>query len=81
MDGTSLQQTATIDLKDDADNVRYDNVSRRFWVGYGDGGLAAIDVQSGKQVANVKLDAHPESLIQFECARRAERFSGRSQLR
>ena len=60
-DGTSLQQTSTIDLKDDADNVRYDKVSRRFWVGYGDGGLAAIDPESGKQTANVKLDAHPES--------------------
>jgi DNA-binding beta-propeller fold protein YncE len=60
-DGMSLQQTATVELKDDADNVRYDNVSRRFWVGYGDGGLAAIDPESGKQVADVKLDAHPES--------------------
>jgi DNA-binding beta-propeller fold protein YncE len=60
-DGTSLQQTATIELKDDADNVRYDAISGRFWVGYGDGGLAAIDLQSGKQVADVKLDAHPES--------------------
>src|SRR6266851_2574110 len=60
-DGTSLKQTASIELKDDADNVRYDAVSRRFWVGYGDGGLAAIDPESGKQVADVKLDAHPES--------------------
>jgi len=60
-DGTSLQQTATIELKDDADNVRYDNVSRRFWIGYGEGGLAAIDAGSGKRVADVKLDAHPES--------------------
>jgi DNA-binding beta-propeller fold protein YncE len=60
-DGTSLQLTATIELKDDADNVRYDAVSRRLWVGYGDGGLAAIDPESGKQVADVKLDAHPES--------------------
>jgi DNA-binding beta-propeller fold protein YncE len=60
-DGTSLQQTATIELKDDADNVRYDAASRRFWVGYGDGGLAAIDLESGKQVADVKLYAHPES--------------------
>jgi hypothetical protein len=38
--GTSLQQTATVDLKDDADNVRYDKASHRFlggiwrrWVG------------------------------------------------
>src|SRR5882757_9078381 len=32
-DGTSLHQTATIELKDDADNVRYDKAARRFWVG------------------------------------------------
>src|SRR5215472_12615713 len=60
-DGTSLQQTAAIDLKDDTDNVRYDVSSRRFWVGYGEGGLAAIDPVSGKQIARVRLDAHPES--------------------
>jgi DNA-binding beta-propeller fold protein YncE len=60
-DATSLQQTATVELKDDADNVRYDAISRRFWVGYGDGGLAAIDPGSGKKVADVKLHAHPES--------------------
>jgi YVTN family beta-propeller protein len=70
-DGTSLQQTATVDLKDDADNVRYDNVSRRFWVGYGDGGLAAIDAESGKQVADVKLHAHPES---FQLETRGKRI-------
>jgi len=60
-DGASLQQTATVELKDDADNVRYDAAAGRFWVGYGDGGLAEIDPKSGKQTANVKLDAHPES--------------------
>ena len=60
-DGSSLEQTAAIDLKDDADNVRYDASSRRFWVGYGAGGLAAIDPSSGRQVADVKLNAHPES--------------------
>jgi DNA-binding beta-propeller fold protein YncE len=60
-DGTSLRQTAAIDLKDDADNIRYDIRSRRFWIGYGTGGLAAIDPGSGKQIADVKLDAHPES--------------------
>jgi DNA-binding beta-propeller fold protein YncE len=60
-DGTSLRQTAVVDLKQDADNVRYDTSSHRFWVGYGEGGLAAIDPESGKQVADVKLDAHPES--------------------
>jgi hypothetical protein len=70
-DGTSLQQAATIELKDDADNVRYDKASRRFWVGYGEGGLAAIDPQSGKQVADIKLDAHPES---FQLETRGKRI-------
>jgi DNA-binding beta-propeller fold protein YncE len=60
-DGTSLRQTATVDLKDDADNIRYDKASQRFWVGYGEGGLAAIDPETGKQVADIKLDSHPES--------------------
>ena len=32
-DGTSLRQTARIDLKDDADNVRYDASSRRSGLG------------------------------------------------
>jgi YVTN family beta-propeller protein len=60
-DGTSFQQIKVIDLKDDADNVRYDAEARRFWVGYGDGGLAAIDPTNGNVLADVKLDAHPES--------------------
>jgi hypothetical protein len=65
--GASLQRTAIVDLKDDADNVRYDKISRHFWVGYGDGGLAEIDPESGKKIADVKLDAHPES-FQLETA-------------
>jgi DNA-binding beta-propeller fold protein YncE len=60
-DAGSLRQVGVVDLKDDADNVRYDPATGRFWVGYGEGGLAAIDAQSGKQVANIPLDGHPES--------------------
>ena len=37
-DGTSLQQIATIDLKDDADNVRFDKICPRFWVSFSAGG-------------------------------------------
>jgi DNA-binding beta-propeller fold protein YncE len=70
-DGTSLQQNATIYLKDDPDNVRYDNLSRRFWVGYGSGGLAAIDPESGNQLADIKLDSHPES---FQLETRGKRI-------
>jgi DNA-binding beta-propeller fold protein YncE len=60
-DGKTLAPLKTIDLKDDADNVRYDPAARGFWVGYGDGGLAAIDPTNGKVLSDVKLEAHPES--------------------
>src|SRR5205085_4193713 len=60
-DGGLLKEVHVIDLKDDADNVRYDADARQFWVGYGNGALAAIDPQSGKVLATVRLDAHPES--------------------
>ncbi len=60
-DGRSFEQLYSVDLQDNADNVRYNAEARRFWVGYGGGGLAAIDAQNGKVLADVKLDAHPES--------------------
>jgi len=60
-DGTSLKQVGNVDLKDDADNVRYDAGGGVFWVGYGDGGLAAIDVAKGVQIKDIKVEGHPES--------------------
>ncbi|HEY7116248.1 MAG TPA: hypothetical protein VH475_06670 [Tepidisphaeraceae bacterium] len=60
-DASTLKPVASIDLKDDADNVRYDAAARLFWVGYGSGGLAAIDPDKNQQVADIKLDGHPES--------------------
>ncbi len=60
-DATSLGPAGTVSLGDDADNVRYEPEARRFWVGYGDGGLAAIDAATKKKVAQVKLAGHPES--------------------
>lgn len=66
-DGASLQPVGTVALGDDADNVRYDAAQGLFWIGYGDGGLAAIDAKSLAIVADIKLDAHPES-FQLESA-------------
>jgi DNA-binding beta-propeller fold protein YncE len=60
-DAATFKPVHVVDLKDDADNVRYDATAKRFWVGYGNGGLAAIDPDSGKVLADVKLDSHPES--------------------
>jgi hypothetical protein len=60
-DSQSLSPIATVDLQDDADNVRYDFKAKRLWVGYGNGGLAVIDIETHSQVADIKLDGHPES--------------------
>jgi DNA-binding beta-propeller fold protein YncE len=46
---------------DDADNVRYDPAAKRIYVGYGKGALAVVDAQNFRKIADVKLDAHPES--------------------
>jgi YVTN family beta-propeller protein len=69
-DGTTLEELHVVQLNDDADNVRYDTDARRFWVGYGDGALAAIDPESGMVLATIKLDAHPESFqLETKCKR------------
>ena len=65
-DGTSYAPLKTLSYGDDADNLRYDSVHKRVYVGYGDGALGEIDAQ-GNKVAEVKLDAHPES-FQLESA-------------
>lgn len=70
-DGASLKQLITVDLKDDADNVRFDIGKKLFWVGYGNGGLAAVDPESGKIIQDIKLDAHPES---FQLERKGHRI-------
>jgi len=60
-DGKSYEQSALINLGDDADNVRYDAAARRVYVGFGSGGLAIINGLNGNQVGSIKLTAHPES--------------------
>lgn len=57
----SYQQTSSIKLDGDADNVRYDSVAKRVYVGYGNGVVAIIDATTFKQLADIKLSGHPES--------------------
>ena len=56
--GGELNPLARIDLGVDADTLRVD---RHVWVGYGRGGLAAIDPASGRKIADIPLRGHPES--------------------
>lgn len=58
--GTDLAIVHKVALSDDADNVRYDATSKRVFVGYGSGALAALDIQ-GQRLGEIKLAGHPES--------------------
>ena len=60
-DGTSLEQTKSLTLGEDADNVRYDVSAKQILVGYGDGALAVVDAAAGTAIADIALSGHPES--------------------
>lgn len=58
--GEDFAPLGTVDLKDDADNIRLDPVSGHLVVGHGTGALAVLDLVSHSVVTRVKLAAHPE---------------------
>ncbi len=59
-DAVSYQKTAILHLASDADDVRYDSVEQKLYVGYGSGGIAVIDPVTHLLTADIKLPAHPE---------------------
>jgi YVTN family beta-propeller protein len=59
-DAQTFQPLRSIGLGDDADNIRRDAATQRIFVGYGSGGIAVFDSEANK-VADIKVDAHPES--------------------
>lgn len=59
-DASSWKMLNSVSYGDDADNLRYDPGSGHIWVGYGGGALGEFD-EKGTKLANIKLDAHPES--------------------
>ena len=58
---STYQKLATIKLGSDADNVRYDAISKMIYVGYGSGSMALINLAEHKKINDIKLPAHPES--------------------
>jgi DNA-binding beta-propeller fold protein YncE len=70
-DAKSFQPVAEIDFKDDADNVRYDDSSKRVYVGFGSGGIGIISAQESKTIGSIKLAAHPEA---FELEKQGHRI-------
>src|SRR5213594_2919198 len=68
LDARSFTTISSLDLGDDADNVRYDSTVGRLVVGYGDGALGMIDLKTHKVISSIKLSGHPES-FQLEKSR------------
>ncbi len=59
-DGSSYELVASVQLGDNADNIRWDGEERKVYVGYGSGALATVD-ENGVKGSELNLDAHPES--------------------
>ncbi|HEY3661965.1 MAG TPA: hypothetical protein VGL24_02305 [Chthoniobacterales bacterium] len=62
-DGKTLALTGSVALKDDADNVRYDGATKLAFVGFGKGGICAIDLASAKRARSFALQGHPEAFV------------------
>jgi hypothetical protein len=69
--GAELSPAGTIGLGDDADNIRLDTRTGNFVVGYGSGGLAAIDPAKASLLSRIPLPAHPEGFQLDPANRRA----------
>jgi DNA-binding beta-propeller fold protein YncE len=60
-DGSSFTLVSTLNLGDDADNVRYDPAAGQILVGYGSGAIGTVDAKTVKTAGTIKLSGHPES--------------------
>lgn len=63
-DGATYTLRKSIDFGKDPDNIRYDEISKRVFVGFGgeDGGIAMIDPLTDERVGEIfKTKGHPES--------------------
>jgi DNA-binding beta-propeller fold protein YncE len=70
-DGKSFEAVGELDFKDDADNVRYDDATKKVYVGFGSGRIAVVNAPDGKQIGSIKLSAHPEA---FELEKNGKRI-------
>src|SRR5438067_704107 len=52
-DGKSFQAVGELDLKDDADNVRYDDATKKIYVGFGSGPAEPINYRCSSETETV----------------------------
>lgn len=70
-DGKSFQTVGELNFEDDADNIRYDEATKKIYIGFGSGGIAVVNASDGKQIGSIKLSAHPEA---FALEKRGKRI-------
>lgn len=59
--GDPLQPSSSLNLGDDADNIRIDQETATLFVGYGSGAIGVIGANSRSKIRDILLDGHPES--------------------
>jgi DNA-binding beta-propeller fold protein YncE len=69
--GKSVQPLGELNFKDDADNLRYDDATKKIYVGFGSGGIGIVNAPDGKEIGSIKLSAHPEA---FELEKNGRRI-------
>jgi YVTN family beta-propeller protein len=60
-DATTYKLVGSVNLGDDADNVRYDKGSGTVYIGYGNGAIGGVDATTFNRKFKVDLPGHPES--------------------
>jgi DNA-binding beta-propeller fold protein YncE len=61
-DADTYKLIDTVKFADDADQLRYDPVTKRVYVAYGDGAIGMFDATTNKRIeGDFELGAHPES--------------------
>lgn len=70
-DAQSFKLINSLKLPRDADNIRYSPATKNIYVGYGEGGLAIINSETGQPAGDIKLSGHPES---FQLEKAGERI-------
>ena len=61
LDAKTYQVVDTVKFSDDADQLRYDPVAKRVYVGYGEGAIGIFDATTNKKLEDFEVGAHPES--------------------
>ena len=62
LDADTCRLIDTVKFSDDADQLRYDPVAKRVYVGYGEGAIGVFDATTNKKIGqDFEVGVHPES--------------------